>query len=450
MLVTRSAKAQLVSAAELIDKRDIYKKLFLRDPELGFFDYFASIEGRSEAVSNEVYEHYEEGSIFASFTIASATGTGTNGAPLVLTLAAASHSADGTKSYPQVGGTIQLVQNGSQFYIKSKSVSVNGAHTLTCTRINSTQTVTAANLTNTKAWVIANAYSKGTGQPDGISGKPERWENQTQIIKGAFDITGSDETNETYIEVDGPNGPIACYYLKGEADEFDRFKARIANAILFQEKSDTDLVDAAGDSLRTTGGLIPGVEDYGLSQTYNKTGTTYDPLTFFSPIIKKLNAARACDEYMMRADLDFSLRTDSLVSIEMKAYGSLVYNGIGGKQKAEVAGYDSFKWGSWTFHKTQEKLFTHDQLAGTGTNYNEYALLIPLGFKKDAKSKKDMPQIRLRHKALGGNSRQFKVWQTGSNAPTPTNELDVRKVNYRAEVGLQYMGIKDFMIVKGV
>jgi hypothetical protein len=41
-----------------------------------------------------------------------------------------------------------------------------------------------------------------------------------------------------------------------------------------------------------------------------------------------------------------------------------------------------------------------------------------------------------------GQSRMFKIWETGANAPTPTNDIDNRVTNYLTHFGLDFFAIK--------
>lgn len=433
------ANAKFLSALDLIDlnERDVYKKLFQRDPEAGFFDFFEQEQGRQTATANHVVEHYETGSIFERIEIASATaGSGTS---IVAVLAASSHSADGKTSYVREQDVIELY-NRAQYMVQVKDTTTAGAHKATLIPINANQTAAPLNLAGTFAWVVSNAWAAGTDQPGGINGTPEKFSNHTQIFKEAYVVDGEAESSKQIVEFPTPSGGSEYRaILKGELDTITRLRAKEHNAMLFGQLSDNGLVDKAGESLRTTRGLIPTVESLGFGVAY--VNVTIDEI--FKPITKQLDKRRACNEYMLRTAHDLNFALDRIVSKEMQELG-LRYENIGGKEKAVLAGFDTFGISGYTFHKKKMDLLTHDRLAGASGSYDNFSVGIPMGFKKDPKSQKMLPQMAIRYKGNGAVSRAYKVWEEGSNASTPTNGMDIKKINYRSEKAIQIMGAADF------
>lgn len=443
MLTTSApAGAKFLSALDLIElnERDVYKKLFNRDPEASFFDFFEQEKSRMTPTSNHLIEHYEDGSIFENISIASAVaGTGT---AVVATLAAASHSSDGKTSYVREQDQLELY-NRAQYVVQVKDTSVNGAHKITLTPVNGSQTAAPLSLAGTFAWVVGNAWADATDQPGGITSQPEKFANHTQIFKEGLVITGETEASKQLIDVPGPDGKSSPYYImKLELDTVTRFRAKEHNALMFGQMSDSGLKDKQGDSMRTTKGLVPAIEQYGGFIGYTAVGID----SIFKPLTKHLDVKRACNEYMLRPAHDLNYALDRIVSTEMQHLG-INYDMIGGKEKATMAGFSTFGIDSYTFHKKKMELLTHDKLAGASGNYANFSIGIPMGMKKDPKSQKMLPQMGIRYRGNGLVSRAYKVWETGSNASTPTNENDSKKINYRSEKGLQLMGAKDFFTI---
>jgi hypothetical protein len=442
----RPANAEFLSSLDLVNARDIQKELFNTTSEMQDFDWFSEMNGRMVGTSSEKVEHYEEGSIFKAFTIASAVaGTGADAGKIVLTLNAASHTADGKHSYPRLEDTVVITSNSTQWTVHKKDTSVNNAHKLTVAPISDTDTIADLTaLASVKAYIPTNSFAEGSDSPTGRTGDSVRYEYQTQIFKEAYEVTGSADTTESYIWVPGKDGVKRPFYtIRGEAATADRFRAEIAMGLLIGKKSKSGLVDASGNSKRTAEGLIPIVERSGVEQLFATTPTLDD----LEALIKKLNVKRACDEYMFRPDHDLNVKLDRLISSEMQE-NAIRYEMIGGKEKARLAGFNTFAIGSYTFHKQEMKVFNHSELLGNDPKYTMFSLLIPLGFKKDPKNKKDQAQLQVRFKEGNGINRAYDVWEFGGQAKNRSNGQDKRTVTYLSEQTLQVMGAGDFGIFK--
>ena len=84
---TAGAVDQVFVSALAVHDREVYRKLFHKDPELSFFNVMRSM-GHMKATAQREFEHFEDGSIFESVTI-SAAGPALSGGNIVFTVDAA-------------------------------------------------------------------------------------------------------------------------------------------------------------------------------------------------------------------------------------------------------------------------------------------------------------------------------------------------------------------------
>jgi hypothetical protein len=66
----------------------------------------------------------------------------------------------------------------------------------------------------------------------------------------------------------------------------------------------------------------------------------------------------------------------------------------------------------------------------------------------DAKTGQKMARLQYRYKDYGGVSRMMKVWETGANAKTPTNQTDNVAYNTLHEGGNELFGAETWFLIK--
>ena len=106
-----------------------------------------------------------------------------------------------------------------------------------------------------QAVIIGNMYDEGVDQPDRfLESNVVRRQNPYAIVKGNYEVSGSQATNIGYIDVGGGD---YRWYIKGEMDARQRFLDKREMTLLFgQERSNSN----AG-SMNGTEGYITVLED---------------------------------------------------------------------------------------------------------------------------------------------------------------------------------------------
>lgn len=418
-----SVNQQFVSALTVHD-RDVYKKLFQRDPELSFFNAMRSMAMMSPT-SQRVVEHYEASSIFQGVTIGAAP-TVVNG-DTTMTFSVDPSEVTNGRIYPLVGNVLEFAdgQQGRVNTIAGSTVTVTPLQRTTGGAIVPF-TVKAA---GTKAMCFSSGFGDETDQPGSRRRTVDQFTATTQIFKNTFNVSGAEESSTTVFQIDGK----ASYSILGEHETAERHLAEIDLGLLFNKGGQG--VDENGNDVFYTKGLLQYARDRGVNSALALTA-----MTDFDTIIRSLNKLRAPSEYALWNGLETEIALDNLLQGQ-KYYEGIQYTNIGGKQNAEALGFQSYKVHSYSLHGNRLDAFNHDRLsAQAGFSYPKTMLGVPLAKTKDPKTGQDSWQVNIRHKEGNGINRYHKVWETGANSAQQNGTVDTRQVNYRSELALQVMG----------
>ncbi len=437
-----------------LHKRDVSEQLVKRYGSQGITGLL-ELMGAKAPTSQTKFEHYEEAFLhndvkfqFDSAVVAAAA--------TVEEITIQSDSL--VLGIPAVRvGDIMLLEDGTQVYVQAKADDVSA----TIYPLTSGGFVSAnAGSVDVNAVIIGNAFAEGSAQPVGLSPRLHHYENQVQIIKESFEVTGSEATNVVYVKVDNEEmGSGYLWYLKGEADTYQRFQdyseiqmvlgQAINNTNLTGTSSTLDGTAYSNSSLRGTEGLLPFIENKGQSMDLGASSIT---MADFDAMVKSLDKYRGAKENALYAGINLSLDIDDLLAAQgAYAAGGANYGTFqNNKDMALNLGFNSFTRGGYTFHKKTYDLFNHPKLLGaTGQKYNGYGMIIPMDTQKDAKSGDAIPSLRIRYKAANGYSRDMEHWLTGSAVlQNKTNTEDVLKSHYRCERGFEGYAANRYMLIK--
>jgi hypothetical protein len=300
--------------------------------------------------------------------------------------------------------------------------------------------------------ITGNAHNENTGQPTSIVSKPLAYENDMQILKESYIVSGSEMTNIIYFEVQNPETGESGYlwYIKGEADTYKRFVNYCEMQMLTGKRTtNSTLTSVSGfDGFQTSEGLLDFIENGGNVQNYNQlTGFN---LSDFDAMVRTLSKNRGARENTMYCGTDLSLAIDDAVA-SMFAGGGVSYGAFSGMEELAVAfGFKSFMRGGYTFHKKTYDPFSYAGMLGAdGFKYAGLGFLVPGDMGMDAQTREKIPALRVRYKEAGGYSREMEHWFEGSaGLATPTSGDDQLKCNYRTERCFEGFGANRFMLIK--
>ena len=392
--------------------------------------------GNKAPVDSTTYYHYEEGFIHSKVT-ATTTLAGlvfTPTAPLQFTGAADGNEINNVR----VG---DILQAAGGHVIRIASITSNSETDSTGTYVNISGTVIPTSSTD---WaIVGNAFAEGTDQPVGLTPSVIEYKNQVQIMKEAYEVTGSALTEKIWFEVEDPATGRTGYLwaLKGEGDTFRRFN----------NYCETQMI--VGKSVAGAINQTEGLETFARGGN-TQAGTWSDNsevLTELTEAVNTLDANRGAKENLFIMGHDLSLNFDKFLTIDNRfVNGGISYGGFNGSQEVAIGfGVSSMYLGGYTFHKMKYDPFSYPEMLGA-IGYKGQGCIIPMDSQRDAGSRASVPSLRIRYKAAEGYSREMEHWmEGGAGLDVKTNGIDQLKLNYRTERGFEGFAANRFIWVTG-
>ena len=406
-----SSLADFMGDINALDVRPDLVKAFGNQGITGFLRMTGAVKAAGSA---EKVTWYEEARLHAPLratikTGSDATATGTE----TLVLDSVEDAANATSDTPNLAmeGDLLLFNNTDRAVVTSVTATEITVKPLTTWSVaytgNSSGTV--------YTWIIVgNMFGEGEDQPDRfLESNVVRYQNPYAIVKGNYEVSGSQATNIGYVDVGGGD---YRWYIKGEMDARQRFMDKREMTLLFgEEVTNTSNIT----NINGTKGYFSELEDRGL-QTSNLIGSS-SGFTDIDALIVEFDKQGAPPEYAMYVNTQQSLLIDDMVS----AGGASSKAGIAGvtssygafQNSADMAvqlGFNSFSRGGYTFHKHSWKLLNDPTLLGGSFTGNAdiagnltAGVMVPLSTVVDPRSGERAPSLELNYKAAGGYSREM-------------------------------------------
>lgn len=418
--------------------------------------------GLGSPVEGPNYAHWEQDWIVNNFlagtVITPSTGAGT---AVVIALDPASMytttvTGYGTQSfsYPAVMDIIKLVDNTeAQIVLKDETVN---PHRLTVKPRLSTNDIALKLTAGNRYWITSNAFAEGTAGADPKEPRLYRQQNNPQIIKTSYGITGSAMTDRMpVVSVSGSDGGNYMMIVGSEATE-KLHMDRISKALWFSVQGDGNVTQPMAASqnrvapVRTTQGLDDYIVNSGgnlLTYTYGNFG-----MPDFDNIGTIMQRERAGTKtflvptaYQLRTQLDNTLKTymnntNFAYATQSGKISSDMFNSFSDKNDFFLwLGFDGIHKGGYTYLlRTQEEL--NEQMgAGTeGYNWSGVGYVLPIDFVQSKFDKDATASVGYRYKALGGYSRELEQHYTGgAGIDAATSSIDAKFLDIRTEIGAE-------------
>lgn len=309
-------------------------------------------------------------------------------------------------------------------------------------------------LTTDQIIITGNAHQEASGQPLSQARRIDSYVNSMQILKETNETTGTALGTEIWVTVPGLNGQSGyLYYYKGQHDAYIACRnLREISLVTGQKITNTTLATAQPTLLKTEG-MIPFVENYGNTTTYNLgSGITLgDFQTMTTDQLDKYRGAKANALY---SGIRLRVGIDNFIRPEMQA-GSFDYGSFtGGKDQAVNFSFSSFQIQGYSYHLKTYDVFNYKNMLGAdGQPYGDSAVVIPMdkqvmSFGPD-QGKVSVPSIRMNYvsqsKAGGSYSRDWEEWPTGAANGVYTNQTDSLAINWRSHYGYEGFAPKRFV-----
>jgi len=373
------------------------------------------------------------------------------GQTLVFVADAAPSAVDADiRAHTPMKGDILLI-NGKDRLVVTSEGAANNSTEFTCAYMNN-PTVAVAQNNVFEMPIIGNIFEEGSEQPGRfIESNVIRYQKPYAIVKGNFEVSGSQATNIGYIDVGGGD---YRWYIKGEMDARQRFLDKREMTLLFGQEVATD----ADSSLTMAGneGYITALENRGLvtsSHIGNDGG-----FTDLDDLITEFDKQGSAPEYAIYANTKQNLLLDDMVAQgggSSKAGIAGVTASYGAFQNspdmAVQLGFSSFSRGGYTFHKHSWKLLNDPTLLGADSDIQQKlvaGVMCPLATVTDPTTGDRSPALELNYKAAGGYSRELEHWVTGSILGFRNATEDTAKFNYRSECALVTRAANQHVLIK--
>jgi hypothetical protein len=448
-----------VHASEIISTFDIDKPerlntLFRSKGEQGL-PFFALIKslGFMMPVAQETYSHDEEDWLHENITAAGAVGDPGAGADLVITLSAGDLDS-GNRFYPRLFDVV-LMKNDTTGIITDISGIGTATVVVTISPNLAAETLGAVSAGDEIA-IITNAHSEGSDQPGGRVSGTIKYENDMQIIKETLSVTGTEMTNQKWIDKVSNGKKFVGYYIKGQWDAEYRMALQMDGAFLFGKRTDNAITDpSTGRLIKTTEGLFPYAKRTGNTLPYTTGAFTVQT---FNQAAKILDREFAANHVMSLNGIDLQIEIEDVlkdyfdntdVSYMESKVASDLYQGD--KGLAASVDFQNFKKGGRCFHFKKLGQMSHQKVYGSlGYDQPGMGLMIPVGKKKDFKSGKELPTFGMRYKQMGDHNRMMQVWNNsgaGAKPGTFVNSTDVHNHFLRAHVGFHAMAGNQMIVL---
>lgn len=448
-----------IYASDIVSGFDIYKPekmnvLFNRygDQGASYFQLIRSM-GFEKEVSLDTYGHYEENRIHEICIVRSNVGQPSVGADITFILH--TDNMDANNQFYVRKWDIILFPNEVTGSVTTVNVSTPADPTITC-KLNDNTEQFPALTAGDQLVIFTNAFSEGSGQPQGAIRGTWEYTNDCQIIKETIGVTGSEMTNQTWFDVTSAGTKIPAYYHLGQVDIDYRTALRIDGALLWSKRSvNTALVDSVtGRRIKTTEGLIPYIRRVGNEQTYTSGSFA---VSEFDEMDRTLDREHAGNYILglvgiqLHQDIENALVSyfaNTNITFARQTTNEVLFN-----NNESLAASVNFKYlvkSERTFLFKRMGVLSNPKLYGaTGYEGPKLGVFMPINKKKDPVSGNMVESIGVRYKGLGKYNRKMEVWQVGgAGEGIKVTDIDSRNTYQRCHMGAHFRGGNQFVLME--
>jgi hypothetical protein len=296
--------------------------------------------------------------------------------------------------------------------------------------------------------IYSNAYDENTGQPNAKSSSWDKFSFKLQTLKTSALITGNAAIDQLFPETD-ENGNFVGNWggVQRTQAEFRHLKSTIGQLILGIES------DASGVS-QTTHGMMDRFATLANGVSVDTASIGIDDLEALIDALKPNNPDNNFMGWLCRGinrPLQAALATEfqnANISAVRRQSAEMIF---GSAENVESM-YATFDFEcvvkeGMVFNLRSFDLSYDPQVFGvggvSGNLFANTAYFMPSGTGVDAQG------MTRRHMELAygvngdnGQDRMLKIWETGANAPVPTNDIDNRLTHYLTHFGLDFFSLK--------
>ena len=440
-----STSADYISSLEFtahsfVQGREILSSVLdIQNEEDTFLDVMQAL-GKMKPTSQPTYHSFTNEALYSSNEVVLETGTLGSGTGTQTDLTA---SSTGNARV----GDLMMGASGD-IYLVTKVVADTS---ISFKPIDGTGTATDYDGNGDKLVIFSNAQGEGSGSPSSIKYGMNKNVNGVQIFKNSYRISDVAKASKVTVEYQGK--PYFMY--KGTYEALQRFRADIANSMMFGKKTaqfgfsggaGTDLTDANGNVVQTTNGLRAELDSGGILTSGNNYSYSSSILGTWATMAAALNKVRAPKDYWLWVGTSANIKFDD-------ALNNLTSAGLTGARfnvdgREIDLGIDVFNLYGRKWYKKPLSILDHNELGTTVAPAGE-VYLVPFGQCKVAGGGASQDYLQIRYLEGDGNNFSFRETLTGGLAPTPTSADAVLDVNYQAICGLEVLGKEHCALMTG-
>jgi len=448
-----------IYASDIVSGFDIHKPekmnvLFSRygDQGASYFQLLRSM-GFEQQAKNDTYGHFEENFIHETIKVDANVSQPSVGADIEFTIS--SDSLDANNNFYLRKWDILLFPNEVTGSVIDIDVTTPTAPVVTC-RLNDDTDQFPALTADDELVIFTNAFSEGSGQPEGAIRGTWEYTNDAQIIKETIGYTGTEMVDQTWVDVTSQGTKIPAYYMLGQVDIDYRMALRADGALLFGKRTvNSSLTDSStGRSIKTTEGLIPYIRRVGNEQTYTSGSFS---VTEFDEMDNTLDREFAGNYILsllgitLHQDIENALVLyfqNTNIQFARQAANEVLFN-----SNESLAASVNFKYltkSERTFLFKRMGAFNNKKLYGaTGYPMPKYGVFMPINKRKDPVTGNRVDSIGVRYRGLGKYNRRMEVWQVGgAGEGLKVTEFDKRNTYMRTHIGAHFRGGNQMVLLE--
>ena len=355
-----------------------------------------------------------------------------------------------TIKHVQLNDILMNVTNGERYLVTDRQSDSDGDG-VTVVRLDGTAFSSTDPATAYFA-IVGNMYAQGTDQPTRFADQDLiRRQSPFAIVKGRYEVNGSQATNIGWIDAGGGD---YRWFMYEEANARKRFEDQREMTMLFGEKN-ADTSTTFAKDIAGTEGYFSALEGRGV-QVSNANANPLDSFAEFDDIIVELDKQGAPSEYALYVNRKQDLAIDDMLANGVSTGTTAGLAGQFGafNNDADMAvklGFKSFTRGGYTFHKHDWKLLNDPTLAGAGTAFK--GVMCPMSQIADARTGVKSPALAMYYKEANGYSREMEHWVTGGGVLGHNNNGDLGTdqavFHYRSELAMCVRAANQHVLIKG-
>ena len=355
-----------------------------------------------------------------------------------------------TTKHVQLNDILMNVANGERYIVVDRLNNSDGDG-VTIARLDAAAFSSDDDVSGGTFAIVGNMYAQGSDQPNRfVTQDLKRRQSPFAIVKGRYEVNGSQATNIGWIDIGGGD---FRWFMYEEANARKRFEDQRELTMLFGEKHDGG--QATGADLAGTEGYFAALEDRGI-QVSNANANPLDSFAEFDDIIIELDRQGAPAEYAMYVNRKQDLAIDDMLA---SGISTGVTAGLPGQfgafqnspDMAVQLGFKSFTRGGYTFHKHDWRLLNDPTLAGAGVAFQ--GVMCPMSQVADPRTGYKAPALSMYYKEANGYSREMEHWVTGGGVLGHTNNgdagTDQAVFHYRSEIAMCVRAANQHVLIKG-